>query len=358
MGYWEYPPYVSVAEKKAQAARKREKLMKKNPGLQPVLIGGRTIAHTWWGKSWNQNLERYADYSNRIGRGRSYVRHGAVLDLQISPGEVKTLVQGSMSKPYSIVIKIKSINKDVWKKIKAACGGKLESLQELLMGKFPKALGEVFMEKGAGLFPAPKEIEFNCSCPDWASMCKHVAASLYGIGARMDRDPSVFFKLRKANIDDLVTQAVEDKTKKLLKKAEKKSAKVLDDSGLSELFGIEMEEDVGPKTAKRKPKKATVKAEKKDKAQAKKAPAKVKKTAVKSKTATTKKAVKVKPKSSKAKSSVKKAVKKTAANSIPKTAKKSIQKVAAKKAMKTSPKKVVTKKVKSAGKKTRKKNER
>ena len=243
MGYWSpYPPYVSVAEKKARSAKKLEKLRKKNPDIKPILLEGRSIARTWWGKSWNLNLERYADYSNRIGRGRSYVRHGAVLDLQINPGEINSLVQGSRSKPYSVVIKIKAINKKVWKSIKTACGGELDSLQELLAGKFPKALSEIFMAQGQGLFPSPKEIGFDCSCPDWAYMCKHVAATLYGVGARLDENSSLFFRLRKAKMDDLITQAVEDKTRILLKKARKKSPKVIGESDLSDVFGIEIED--------------------------------------------------------------------------------------------------------------------
>ena len=245
MGYWEYyPPYVSVAEKKAKAARKLEQLKKKKPDIKPILIEGREIARTWWGKSWNLNLERYADYSNRIGRGRSYVRHGAVVDLQIDSGKIESLVQGTRSKPYSVIIKIKTINKKIWQEIKTACEGKLDSLQELLAGKFPKAMSEIFMARGKGLFPSPKEIEFSCSCPDWAYMCKHVAATLYGIGTRLDEEPGLFFKLRKAGMKDLITQAVEDKTRKLLKKAKKKTARVIAESDLADVFGIDMEEPV------------------------------------------------------------------------------------------------------------------
>ncbi|MFV9645553.1 MAG: hypothetical protein ACNYWU_07000, partial [Desulfobacterales bacterium] len=245
MGYWGYyPPYVTVAKKKAKAAKKLKQLKKKNPDIKPILLEGSTIARTWWGKSWNLNLERYADYSNRIGRGRSYVRHGAVLDLQINSGKVESLVQGTRSKPYSVIIKIKAVNKNTWKHIKAACEGKLDSLQELLAGKFPKALGEIFTIQGKGLFPSPKEIDFSCSCPDWAYMCKHVAATLYGIGARLDEEPGLFFKLRKVKMEALVTQAVEDKTRKLLKKAKKKTARVIADSDLADVFGIDMEEAV------------------------------------------------------------------------------------------------------------------
>ena len=267
MGYWGYPRYVSVAEKRAKAARKLKQLSKKNPDIKPILLEGQAIARTWWGKSWNLNLERYADYSNRIGRGRSYVRHGAVLDLQIDPGKVESLVQGTRSKPYSVVIKIKAVNKKIWKDIKAACEGRLDSLQELLSGKFPKALDTIFMAQGKGLFPAPQEIDFNCSCPDWAYMCKHVAATLYGIGARLDKDPGLFFKLRKAKMKDLVTQAVEDKTRKLLKKAKKKTTRVIDESDLADVFGIDIEEPVvvKKKRASRR-KKPLVSASKKAKA--------------------------------------------------------------------------------------------
>ena len=224
MSYWGYPRYVSVAEKRAKAARKLKQLRKKNPAIRPITLEGQAIAKTWWGKSWNLNLERYADYSNRIGRGRSYVRHGAVLDLQISAGQVKSIVQGSRTKPYTVIIKIKGITKEIWKNMKAACTGKLDSLPELLSGKFPKAIGEVFTAQGRGLFPSPQEIGFDCSCPDRASMCKHVAATLYGIGTRLDDDAGLFFKLRKVKIDDLIQQTLKDQSYKLLEKAEQMSS--------------------------------------------------------------------------------------------------------------------------------------
>ena len=244
MGYWGYPRYVSVAEKRTKAAKKLKQLRKKMPAIQPIVIAGRTLAHTWWGKSWNLNLERYADYSNRIGRGRSYVRHGAVLDLQVSPAQVKSLVQGSRAKPYTVSIQIKGIQKKIWQNMKAACAGNLDSLPELLAGSFPKELSNIFMAQGRGLFPSPKEIQFDCSCPDWAYMCKHVAATLYGIGARLDDDPSLFFKLRKVKIDDLIQQAVKVQSYKLLKRAEKTSAPKIAEADLSEMFGIDMEETI------------------------------------------------------------------------------------------------------------------
>ncbi len=241
MSYRGYPRYVSVAEKKAKAAKKLKQLKKKTPDIKPVVIEGNALARTWWGKSWNKNLERYADYTNRVGRGRSYVQHGAVLDLKIDSRQVTALVQGSTSKPYEVVISIKGINQTNWKEIQKQCEGQLKSLQDLLAGKFPKTLAEIFFNKEKGLFPSPQTISFDCSCPDWASMCKHVAAALYGIGSRFDEDPSLFFKLRGVDTENLIARAVKDKTGKLLAKTKRKSAKVLDDADLSGVFGIDID---------------------------------------------------------------------------------------------------------------------
>jgi len=250
MSYWEYPRYVSVAEKKAKAAKKLKKLKKKIPDIKPVVIEGRALARTWWGKSWNKNLERYADYSNRISRGRSYVRHGAVLDLRIDSGKVTALVQGSTSKPYEVEISIKASSQNSLRTIKERCKGQVKSLQDLLAGKFPKDLGEIFFADGEGLFPRPQAISFNCNCPDCASMCKHVAATLYGIGARFDEDPSLFFKLRGVDTKDFIAQAVKDKTAELLKKTRKKSTRVIDDADVSAIFGIEMDKKPNKKPQK------------------------------------------------------------------------------------------------------------
>jgi len=175
MSYYGFYEYVSVAEKKARNQKAIEKLRKKNPDIAPVVISGNKLAKTWWGKAWDDNLESYSDYANRMDRGRSYVRHGAILDLLITPAKVTAIVQGGEKRPYEINIAIKPLNKDAWEKITKACEGKIESLQELIEGRFPKALIELFTAKGKGLFPAPKEITLHCSCPDYATMCKHVA---------------------------------------------------------------------------------------------------------------------------------------------------------------------------------------
>lgn len=243
MRYYEgYPPYVTVAEKRAKAERKIKQLRKKNLDLRPVVLQGRALAKTWWGKAWNKNLESYADYSNRIDRGRSYVRHLAVLDLQIAPGKVTALVQGSSSQPYKVLISIAEMKQKNWQAIKKACQSRLSSLPDLLAGKFPKDLQEIFMIQGQGLFPSPSEISFDCSCPDWASMCKHVAATLYGVGVRLDEEPALFFTLRQVAMDDLVSQAVQDKTSSILAGDTAKGSKVIADDRLAELFGIEMDD--------------------------------------------------------------------------------------------------------------------
>ncbi len=243
MSGYGYGEYVSVAEKKEHNRKAAEKLKKKNPGITPIVLKGTKLASTWWGKAWNDNLESYSDYANRMDRGRSYIRHGAILDLQIAPGKVTALVQGSRKKPYEIGIFINPLDKDAWDKITRACEGTIESLQELVEGKFPKALDELFTAKGKGLFPAPKEIRLSCSCPDYASMCKHIAAALYGVGARLDENPALFFTLRNVNIDELISKAVVQKSETLLNKSGRKSKRVIESDDLSAMFGIEMEDE-------------------------------------------------------------------------------------------------------------------
>jgi uncharacterized Zn finger protein len=242
--YGGFPEYIPVAEKRRQAQKSVEKLRKKNPDISPVIISGSKLTRTWWGKSWNDNLERYSDYENRIGRGRSYVRHGAVLDLKITEGKIDALVKGSVAKPYQVHISIQPLAKDIWDTLTNDCAGKIDSMQELIEGKFPKALSELFTAKGKGLFPAPQEISLICSCPDWANMCKHVAAVLYGVGARLDDDPSLFFVLRKVNIHELISETISKKAQTLLEKSKAKSRRVLEDTDISDMFGIEMETGV------------------------------------------------------------------------------------------------------------------
>jgi uncharacterized Zn finger protein len=241
MRYDDYPAYVSVGERRAKAEKKLRQLQKNHPHLTPVILAGQILARTWWGKSWNHNLERYADYSNRIGRGRSYVRHRCVLDLQLTSGKITAMVQGSSPQPYDVVITVDTLSAGNWAAIRKACAGGFDSLSELLAGKFPQAFKDLFFAKDSGLFPAPRDIHFDCSCPDWALMCKHVAAALYGVGVRLDDDPSLFFTLRGIKIDDLITQTVTDTAQTLLDKAERQTYHMLHDVDLGDVFGIKLE---------------------------------------------------------------------------------------------------------------------
>ena len=238
MGFYGFPKYKSVAEKKQKASKALEKLKKKNPNLEPVIIEGRTLAKSWWGKAWNINLESYADYSNRIARGKSYVRSNTVLDLKISKGRVEAKVQGSRSKPYDIEIHIDALSSEKWEEVTALCNRRIDSLEQLVEGNFPKDLEGLFTDRKYGMFPSPKEIHFDCSCPDWASMCKHVAAVLYGIGARLDKDPMLFFELRSLNGQELVRKSMERKLESMLKNAGKRSNREIADEDISELFGL------------------------------------------------------------------------------------------------------------------------
>jgi uncharacterized Zn finger protein len=229
---------VPVAKKKQNAEKALKKLKKTSPDIRPVVITGNKIAKTWWGMAWNKNLESYADYSNRIDRGRSYVRNGAVLDLQIEPGVVTAIVAGSGRSPYNVEITINSLSRAKWEKITAICGRSIANIDQLVDGQFPKELEELFTQKGEGLFPSPKEIKFSCDCPDWASMCKHVAAALYGIGARFDEDPTLFFSLRNIEIEALIKKSIEEKMENMLKNSDKKTRRVIQDADIGGLFGI------------------------------------------------------------------------------------------------------------------------
>lgn len=233
MSFWGYKPYVSVAARQANALREIAKLGKKGTPVAPVTVDGAKIAKSFWGKAWCDNLERYSDYANRLPRGRSYVKHGAVIDLRVSRGKVEALVAGSDT--YKVKIDIAVAAKARWSAICADCAGSIGSIVELLQGKFAKHVMERVCRETDGLFPAPKEIKMSCSCPDWAGMCKHVAATLYGVGARLDHDPDVLFTLRGVDRGDLVSSAGDLS----IFDAGVNSERVLVEDDMAALFGLE-----------------------------------------------------------------------------------------------------------------------
>ena len=197
---------------------------------------GRTICTSWWGKAWCENLERYADYASRIDRGKRYVRNGSVIDLQIEQGLIKARVQGSRSTPYKVEIHISPLSEQKCQKIMDQCGRKLDSLETLLSGQFPDDMKDLFFQKD-GLFPSPSEISLHCSCPDWALMCKHVAASLYGVGTRFDRDPLLFFTLRGIDVGHFIDVTLQDRVDTMLQNAESRTDRMLDSDDLTSIFG-------------------------------------------------------------------------------------------------------------------------
>jgi uncharacterized Zn finger protein len=247
MDFYGWQPYVSVAERRRKAMREIEKHRKKGHTISPVTIDGRTIAKTFWGKSWCENLERYSDYANRLPRGRTYVRNGSVVDLQIKPGSIQALVSGS--ELYEITLKITPVGKQRWKSICEDCAGAIDSLVELLQGRFSKGVMERICRQSQGLFPSPAEIKLSCSCPDWAGMCKHVAAVLYGVGARFDHQPELLFRLREVDEKELIVKA--GKALPLTKQAPA-AGKVLGDEDLSDIFGLDMAQGIGTDAPKKK----------------------------------------------------------------------------------------------------------
>jgi uncharacterized Zn finger protein len=263
--YYGFKPYVSVAARRAKAQREMEKRRKKGQAVSPVTIEGRKIATTFWGTAWCDNLESYSDYANRLPRGRSYLRNGSVVDLQIKPGEIVASVSGSSL--YEVRLTVSPVPGARWKAICGDCAGAIDSLVELLQGRFSKGVMERICRQKEGLFPSPAEIKLSCSCPDWASMCKHVAAVLYGIGARLDHQPELLFRLRGVNEAELIAGA--GKGLPLSKRGPGADKVLAGGEDLGDIFGLDMADSVEPAAAPPKPAKVKKKAVKNAKPAAK-----------------------------------------------------------------------------------------
>src|SRR5271154_6389228 len=205
--FYPWKPYVSAATRRQTADRTVAKMQRKGQILSPVAAGRGAIAKSFWGKAWCQNLERYSDYSNRLPRGRTYLRNGSVIDLKIGPGEVAAQVMGSSL--YRITVSVREVAGAHWQAIAHDCARSIDTLVELLQGQPSTSVMERITRPGTGLFPSPKEITFSCTCPDSAAMCKHVAATLYGVGARLDVEPELLFGLRKVDAKQLIASAGE-----------------------------------------------------------------------------------------------------------------------------------------------------
>ena len=241
--YGDFGPYVPVAERRRMGQREAKKRLKKGETLSPVAIVGRKIATTFWGAAWCDHLEGHSDYANRLPRGRTYARNGSVIHLEIGKGRVTALVQGSAL--YDVTVTIAPLTKPRWGKIVSACAGEIDSLVELLRGKLSRGVMEVVTHRQSGLFPGPAQIALDCSCPDGASMCKHVAAALYGVGARLDEKPELLFVLRDVDHLALIESAGRAKPRG----ARAGGGKVIAQKDVGSVFGIEL--DVAAPSRKR-----------------------------------------------------------------------------------------------------------
>jgi len=245
-GFYEY---TSADEVRARAAKSKQKMAGKKIAAEPVVVTGRKLVQTFWGQAWIKNLEHYADYANRLSRGRSYVRAGAILDLKIQSGKVLAKVQGSRVRPYDVQINIQPLPENQVRHLSEVCSDQLTSLEDLLDGVFPQSLAEQFLAPGKGLFPTPRELSLACSCPDLAVMCKHIAAVLYGVGVRLDEHPDLFFTLRQIDLDTLLAQSIQKHALSVLVSQFdahlNETVMDLNASDLNALFGLEPEPEAG-----------------------------------------------------------------------------------------------------------------
>ncbi|HUS58898.1 MAG TPA: hypothetical protein VM141_09620 [Planctomycetota bacterium] len=236
--YRSWQPYVPVHQRRANAAKQLPKKLGKGATPQPIAVPGNKIATTFWGSSWCEHLEQFSDYENRLPRGRTYVRNGSVVHLAITEGKISAYVAGSSL--YATTIKIGTLPRAKWNNLKRRCTGRIASLLELVQGRLSSEVMAVVTDRDNGLFPLPGEISFTCSCPDWASMCKHVAAVLYGVGAKLDSEPELLFTLRGVRHAELISQASADA---IVERAADNTDRLLDGDSLAGVFGIELGND-------------------------------------------------------------------------------------------------------------------
>ena len=234
-----FPRYVPAGERRARALLEARRLEKRGRTLEPVKLAGQRIASSFWGKAWCRNLESYMDYENRLPRGRTYLRSGAVVDLRVGAGQIDALVAGGSL--YEVSVRIGKLAPKRRAALARRCAGRIDSVVELLQGRLPEAVLEALVDRRTGLFPAPGEIDFTCSCPDAASLCKHIAAVLYGMGARLDQKPELFFTLRSMELEELLAKSA-------LRRAGR-AKEAVGRGALEEIFGIEL--DSAPRRRRR-----------------------------------------------------------------------------------------------------------
>lgn len=241
--FYGWSPYVPVGQKLAMARKyAQQKAKKDGRELSPVKSIGRKLATRFWGLAWCDNLDHYSDFANRLPRGRRYLGNGSVVDLQIKSGRVEAIVAGS--EVYRVTIKIKTLSPKTWKGLLRDCARSIHSLLDLLQGRFDEGVMQRLARRDGGLFPQPKEIDMDCSCPDYAYVCKHIAAVMYGVGVRLDTSPELLFSLRNVDHTELITQAVAAEN---LEQTLTGASPALAGADLGEMFGIDLDTGVAVK---------------------------------------------------------------------------------------------------------------
>ena len=231
-----WKPYVPVSQRKANGLAKAQCEIGKGKKLKPIRVEGRKIANTFWGESWCAHLEDYSDFSNRLPRGRTYARNGSIVHLEIASGEITAMVAGSDL--YRIKIKVDKMPSKAWKSLCSQCNSSVTNTIDLLRGKLPEPVLKTLTNPDNDLFPRSSEIHLECDCLDWAQLCKHLAAVLYGVGNRLDDSPELLFKLRGVDPNDLIGSALMDATEANVALP---GAEQLEESiGLGDIFGIEL----------------------------------------------------------------------------------------------------------------------
>lgn len=236
-----WKPYVPVSVRRRRAEKRTGELVKRGINLLPVQAEGRKIAKTFWGEAWCRHLESFSDYSNRLPRGRSYLRNGSVCHLDIKEGLIEALVIGSGL--YSICISVKPLAEKTWEEVKKRCSGEIASVIELLQGRISESVMDAVTQRKNGIFPLPGEIEIECDCPDWAVLCKHAAAALYGAGTRLDEKPELLFLLRGVSHKELITESAD-----IASSENRGGSGRIDESEIPGVFGIEISEGTPTET--------------------------------------------------------------------------------------------------------------
>lgn len=227
--------YDDVRESKERLERQIAKRRQRGERFEALAApaGQKKLCTTFWGQAWCRNLESYQQYESRLPRGRSYLRQGRVYNLEIESGKLSAVVAGS--ELYETFIHIRPLPEAKWRDMVEASQGQVGSMLDLLAGKLGDGLMRILTDAETGLFPRPEEIRFDCSCPDFADMCKHVSAVLYGVGVQLDTKPEWLFTLRGVDQAELLADAKETAISGL-------SAPGADLQGtdLSALFGIDL----------------------------------------------------------------------------------------------------------------------